>query len=49
MLYCDADPYKRPEERADTQVRKGIWGRPAVLFWHNTDTNETSFVGRQAA
>jgi len=46
MLYCDADPYKRPEERADPQVRKGIWGRPAVLFWHNTDTNETSFVGK---
>lgn len=45
-LFCDTDPYKRPEELADPLVRKGIWGRPAVLFWHDTVNNVTSFVGK---
>ena len=45
-LYCDADPYRRPEEQADPLVRKGIWGRPIALFWHDTATNTTSFLGK---
>ena len=45
-LFCDTDPYKRPEELANAKVRKGIDGYPMVLFWHNTTTNETSFYSR---
>lgn len=44
-LYNDASPYRKPSQ-SDPLVRWGIWGRPAVLFWRNTDTNATSFVGR---
>ena len=45
-LFCDTDPYKRPEELANAKVRKGIDGYPMVLFWHNTTTNETRFYSR---
>ena len=45
-LFCDADPYKRPEELANAKVRKGIDGYPMVLFWHNTATNETRFYSK---
>ena len=48
-LFCDADPYKRPEEIADPQVRKGIYGFPIVVFWHDTTTNETTFLGKYNA
>ena len=45
-LFCDADPYKRPEEIANPKVRKGIDGYPMVLFWHNTNTNETTYYSK---
>lgn len=45
-LFCDTDPYKRPEELANPKVRKGIDGYPMVLFWHNTATNETTFYSK---
>ena len=45
-LFCDTDPYKRPEEIANPKVRKGIYGQPMVLFWHNTSTNETAYYSK---
>lgn len=45
-LFCDTDPYKRPEELANAKVRKGIDGYPILLFWHNTATNETTFYSK---
>ena len=45
-LFCDTDPYKRPEEAADSQVRKGIYGFPIVVFWHDTVNDTTTFLGK---
>ena len=45
-LYNDADPYKRPEQLSDAKVRKGIYGFPIVMFWHDLNTNETKFYGK---
>ena len=45
-LFCDASPYKRPEELADERVRKGIYGFPIALFWYDTNTSETKFYGK---
>ena len=45
-LYNDACPYKTPAERQDDRVRQGIDGFPIVIFWHNTATNETVFMGK---
>lgn len=44
-LFCEADPYKRPEEQADPLVRKGIWGRPIVLFWEDAG-GAIQFMGK---
>lgn len=44
-LFCEADPYKRPEETADPMVRKGIYGFPIVLFWEDADGN-VRFMGK---
>lgn len=45
-LYNDACPYKTPEMEADARVRWGIDGFPIVVFWHDTQTGETSFLGK---
>lgn len=45
-LYCDISPYKTREMEADPRVRQGIYGFPIVIFWTNTDTGETSFLGK---
>lgn len=45
-LYNDACPYKTPEMQADSRVRWGIDGFPIVVFWNNTDTQETTFLGK---
>ena len=45
-LYNDACPYKTPEMVADSKVRWGIDGFPIVVFWNNTDTQETRFWGK---
>ena len=45
-LFCDADPYRRPEEVANAKVRKGIYGFPIVVFWHDTSTDRTSLLGK---
>ena len=44
-LFCEADPYKRPEETADPMVRKGIYGFPIVLFWEDAGGN-VRFMGK---
>ena len=49
MLYNEIDPYKRPEQLANPLVRKGIYGFPIVVFWYDTVSGETTFMGRQAA
>jgi hypothetical protein len=46
MLYNDITPFKRREQDADPLVRQGIYGFPIAVFWHNTDTNETTFMGK---
>ena len=45
-LYNDACPYKTPAQKKDAQVRQGIDGFPIVIFWRNTDTDATSFLGK---
>ena len=38
-------PYKNPAQLADERVRTAVRGYPIVVFWKNTTTNETIFVG----
>ena len=45
-LYNDACPYKTPEMEEDSRIRWGIDGFPIVVFWNNTATGETSFLGK---
>ena len=45
-LYNDACTYKTPAQKADARVRQGIDGFPIVIFWTNTDTGETTFIGK---
>ncbi|MBR2775827.1 MAG: hypothetical protein IKD75_01750, partial [Prevotella sp.] len=45
-LFNDASPFKSREMLADSRVRHGIEGYPIVVFWHDTNTNETSFLGK---
>ena len=45
-LYNMACPYQTPAQREDARVRQGIDGFPIVIFWHNTDTRETMFIGK---
>ena len=45
-LYNDATPFKRREQEENPKVRQGIYGFPIVVFWHNTATNETTFLGK---
>lgn len=46
MFYNDTCPYKTPEMKANDKVRWGIEGIPVVGFWYNTETGETSFIGK---
>ncbi len=45
-LYNDACPYKTPAQEENPLVRQGIDGFPIVVFWRNTDTDSTSFLGK---
>ena len=45
-LYNSACPYKTPAQKADSQIRQGIDGFPIVIFWRNTETDATSFLGK---
>ena len=44
-FYEELAPYKSPAQIADERVRLGVRGFPCVVFWRNTETNETVFVG----
>ena len=46
ILYNEACPYKTPAQEANPLVRQGIDGFPVVIFWHNTVTDSTSFLGK---
>lgn len=46
MFYNDTCPYKVPEMIENPKVRWGIEGIPIVLFWHDTQTQETVFMGK---
>lgn len=39
-------PYKTPAQEVDERVRTACRGFPCVVFWKNTTTNETVFVGK---
>ena len=39
-------PYKTPAQEADERARTAVRGFPCVVFWRNTETNETTFVGK---
>lgn len=45
-LYNDACPYKTPAQEENPLVRQGIDGFPMVVFWRNTETDSTSFLGK---
>jgi len=45
-LYNDSCPYKTPEMQQNNKVRWGIDGLPIVVFWNNTSTGLTSFLGK---
>ena len=45
-LYNDACPYKTLEMQDDDRVRWGIDGFPIVVFWNDTATGTTSFLGK---
>lgn len=44
--YEQACPYKTPAQVANNKVRQGIEGFPMVIFWNNTTTGETTFLGK---
>ena len=46
MFYNDTCPYKTPEMQANSKVRWGIEGIPIGLFWYNTLTQTTQFLGK---
>ena len=45
-LYNDSCPYKTPAQVLNSKVRQGIDGYPMVIFWNNTDNNQTVFLGK---
>ena len=40
------DYYLTPAQEEDPRVRTAISGKPIVVFWENTDTNEIKFQGQ---
>lgn len=45
-LYNDACPFKTEPQEDNALVRQGIDGIPIVIFWSNTATGTTSFLGK---
>lgn len=45
-LYNDACPYETEPQQNNDLVRQGIDGLPIVIFWSNTGTGTTSFLGK---
>lgn len=46
ILYNDACPYKTPAQVEDERIRQGIDGFPMVIFWHDTGSGTTTFLGK---
>ncbi|MBR2668649.1 MAG: hypothetical protein IKE36_02490, partial [Solobacterium sp.] len=46
-LFCDLSPFQTREKIADPRVRQGIFGFPIVVFWYDTESGTTSFLGKQ--
>jgi hypothetical protein len=44
--YEELSPYKTPAQEADERVRTAVRGFPCLVFWRNTETNETTFIGK---
>ena len=44
--YEELSPYKTPAQEQDERVRTAVRGFPCVVFWRNTETNETTFIGK---
>ena len=44
--YEELSPYKTPAQEQDERVRTAVRGFPCVVFWRNTVTNETTFIGK---
>lgn len=45
-FYESICPYKTPPQEEDGRVRQGIRGFACVVFWNNTETGETTFIGK---
>ena len=45
-LYNDACPYETEPQESNSLVRQGIDGIPILIFWSNTNTGTTSFLGK---
>lgn len=45
-LYNSACPYRTPAQVANANIRQGIDGFPIVVFWHDTTTDTTVFLGK---
>lgn len=43
--YEELCPYKNPAQEMEERTRIAVRGFPCVVFWKNTETNETTFVG----
>lgn len=46
ILYNDACPYKTPGQVEDERVRQGVDGFPMVIFWSDTSSGSTTFLGK---
>ena len=46
ILYNDACPYQTPAQETDARVRQGIDGFPMVIFWNDTSSGTTTFLGK---
>lgn len=45
-LYNSACPYKTPAQEINPNIRQGIDGFPMVIFWHDTELDNTTFLGK---
>lgn len=45
-LYESACPYKTPAQEINPKVRQGIDGFPILIFWNDTTTSTTQFIGK---
>lgn len=43
--YEETCPYRNPPQQLDYRVRWGVYGKPIVVFWRNTQTNELFYQG----